>query len=141
MVRITKNRSSSVTRGSLQLRASAGPVSGGAAPPPSVRPWHGDGLREERHRDKTGFEIVFEHGILKVGAFQVGVALQEAIERCDATRVCGAQEDLREKLIRVERNRREQLVEPAGGARTGSGLRAGTCMRCKPWLDQHTYDS
>ena len=73
-----------------------------------------DHLRERHQRHEARLEARLLGGLLQLAALQGRVLLQPRAELADLARVAGAEQHLREQLVGIERDGRQQLVEVGG---------------------------
>ena len=84
--------------------------------PVQVRRHLSDDLWKEGERDEAGLEAGLDSRVLELRAAQrLVVRRQPLIEFLDLRRVCGAQQDLGDQSIRIQRDPRHQLVDAHGG--------------------------
>ena len=100
-------------------------------------------LGKERQRDEARFESLFQRGVLKLGAFHLLVGFQPHVERRDRSGIPGAQQDLREQLVRVEGDWREQFIDtprrlPRLRGRANPVGGRSTCDHERQHRDEHT---
>ena len=99
----------------LNAREYSGPIGDEQLPdergPFELRRHAADHRREQRQRNEARFEAGQHGGVLEVAAFHLLVRSEPFIQLRDGRGITGAQEDLREKLIGIQRDWRHEAVD------------------------------